>query len=344
VVGSGPAGLAAAQQLCRAGHSVTLFERDQKPGGLLRYGIPDFKMEKVLIDRRVEQMREEGVIFKTGVNVGIDFPVSELREQFDAVLLTGGSKHPRDLPVEGRELDGIHFAMEFLPQQNKRLSGEAFSETEITAKGKNVVVIGGGDTGSDCIGTSLRQGAKSVTSLELLPAPPEGYDGQHRHPATPWPTWPKMVRVSTSHKEGGSIEYQVMTQRFEGDNGKVKRLHIKRVEFGDPDESGRPVMTEVEGSEFVINAELVLLAMGFVHPEHEGLIHDLGVKLDARGNVKADTRGFATSEPGVFVAGDMRRGQSLVVWALWEGREAACAVDKFLMGDNATLQSRDAFL
>jgi len=343
VIGSGPAGLAAAQQLCRAGHSVTVFEKDQKPGGLLRYGIPDFKMEKALLDRRVVQMEQEGVVFQCRVCVGVDFTVEQLRERFDAVLLTCGSQKPRDLPVEGRELEGIHFAMEFLAQQNKRIAGEAFSDKEITAQGKNVVVIGGGDTGSDCIGTSLRQGAKSVTSLELLPAPPQDCDEQHRHPSTPWPTWPKMLRVSTSHKEGGTIEYQVATKRFEGEGGKVKRLHLTRVAFGEPDATGQSVMTEVDGSEFTIDAELVLLAMGFVHPIHDGLVEDLKVQLDARGNVEANVQNFATSVSGIFAAGDTRRGQSLVVWAIWEGREAARAIDEFLVGDHATLQSRDAF-
>ncbi len=342
VVGSGPAGMAAAQQLCRAGHGVTLFEKNQKIGGLMRYGIPDFKCEKDLIDRRVEQMEKEGVTFETGVHMGVDFSVDDLKKSFDAILLATGSEKPRDLPVEGRDLDGIHFAMEFLPQQNKRISGEAFSDSAITAKGKKVVVIGGGDTGSDCIGTSLRQGAVSVTSLELMPAPPEDRDAQNRDPSTPWPLWPKMQRLSSSHVEGGTIEYQVMTTRFAGDNGAVKHLHIKRVEFGAPDASGRPVMREIEGSEFVIEADLVLLAMGFVHPVHEGLVTDLKLNLDGRGNVDANTRDFVTSVPGVFAAGDVRRGQSLVVWALWEGREAARVIDRYLMGDVARLQSRDA--
>jgi glutamate synthase (NADPH/NADH) small chain len=344
VVGSGPAGMAAAQQLSRAGYDVTLFEKSQKAGGLMRYGIPDFKCEKDIVERRVEQMEAEGVTFKLGVAVGVDFTVDELKSDFDAVLLACGSEKPRDLPVEGRDLDGIHFAMEFLPQQNKRVSGETIEEKEILATGKNVVVIGGGDTGSDCIGTSLRQGATSVTSLELMPAPPDGFDAQHRHPSTPWPNWPKMPRSSSSHKEGGTIEYQVMTTRFEGENGKLKRLHIKRVEFGAPDASGRPSMNEVEGSEFSIEADLVLLAMGFVHPVHEGLVSGLKLGLDARGNVLANTNQFETSQAGVFAAGDVRRGQSLVVWALWEGREAARAIDIYLMGDEATLQSRDAYI
>ncbi len=344
VVGSGPAGMAAAQQLCRAGYEVTLFEKNQKAGGLMRYGIPDFKCEKELVDRRVQQMIEEGVTFKTGVAVGVDFSVEDLKRDFDAVLLACGSEKPRDLPVEGRNLDGIHFAMDFLPQQNKRVSGEAFEEKELLATGKKVVVIGGGDTGSDCIGTSLRQGATSVTSLELMPAAPEGYTEQNRHASTPWPGWPKMPRSSSSHKEGGTIEYQVMTTRFEGEGGKVKRLYVKRVEFGAPDHLGRPSMKEVAGSGFVIEADLVLLAMGFVHPVHEGLVSDMKLVLDARGNVQANTNQFETSQPGVFAAGDVRRGQSLVVWALWEGREAARAIDIYLMGDKATLQSRDSYI
>lgn len=344
VVGSGPAGMAAAQQLCRAGYEVTLFEKNQKAGGLMRYGIPDFKCEKDLVDRRVQQMTEEGVTFKMGVAVGIDFSIEDLKRDFDAVLLACGSEKPRDLPVEGRNLDGIHFAMDFLPQQNKRVSGESFEEKEILATGKKVVVIGGGDTGSDCIGTSLRQGATSVTSLELMPAAPEGCTEQNRHDSTPWPTWPKMPRASSSHKEGGTIEYQVMTTRFEGEGGQLQRLYVRRVEFGVPDKSGRPSMKEVEGSEFVIEADLVLLAMGFVHPVHEGLVSDLKLELDARGNVLANTTQFETSQPGVFAAGDVRRGQSLVVWALWEGREAARAVDIYLMGAKATLQSRDSYI
>ncbi len=339
VVGSGPAGLAAAQQLNRAGHTVTVFEKSDRIGGLLTYGIPDFKLEKWIVKRRVDQMREEGVAFQTGVHVGVDLSPAELRRGFDAILLCCGSEQPRDLPIEGRGLQGIHFAMDFLIQQNRRGAGDAIDPSgEILAAGKHVVVLGGGDTGSDCVGTSHRQGAKSVTSIELLERPPD-----ERSPTTPWPLWPLMFRTSSSHDEGGSREFAVLTRRFSGEGGRVARLHAVRVRFGDPDESGRPRMDEVPGSEFEIPADLVLLAMGFVHPVHEGLVEGLGVGLDPRGNVVADTRSFAASEPGVFAAGDCRRGQSLVVWALWEGREAARAVDQYLVQES-WLQSRQAYV
>ncbi|MGI9592359.1 MAG: glutamate synthase subunit beta [Myxococcota bacterium] len=339
VVGSGPAGLAAAQQLNRAGHTVTLFEKSDRIGGLLRYGIPEFKLEKCVLDRRLEQMREEGVSFQTGVAVGVDLTAAELRKGFDAVLLCTGSEQPRDLPVEGRELAGVHFAMEFLTQQNRRDHGDAVDAVgEILAGGKHVVILGGGDTGSDCVGTSHRQGAASVTSIELLERPPDA-----RADSTPWPLWPLMFRTSSSHDEGGEREYAVLTKRLEGENGRVKRLHAVRVRFGAPDESGRPRLEEVPGSEFSIPADLVLLAMGFVHPVQEGLLEGLGVEFDPRGSVLADLKGFATSEPGIFAAGDCRRGQSLVVWAIWEGREAARAVDLYLQGDSH-LQSRHSFV
>ncbi len=328
VVGSGPAGLSAAQQLARAGHSVTVFEKNDRIGGLLRYGIPNFKMEKWLIDRRLEQMKEEGVSFQTGVAVGQDLSAADLRKNFDAVLLCMGAEQPRDLPVEGRDLAGVHFAMEFLPQATKRVLGDTLPpEHDILAGGKHVVVLGGGDTGSDCVGTSHRQGAASVTSIELLEEPPHG-----ENPATPWPMWPMIARSSSSHDEGGTRKYAMMTKRFSGSNGRIQRLHGVEVRFGDPDESGRPTMEEVPGSEFELEADLVLLALGFLGPVQSGLVEELGVKLDARGNVEAQIGDYRTSEPGVFAAGDCRRGQSLVVWAQWEGREAARAVDRYLMG------------
>jgi len=337
VVGSGPAGLAAAQQLSRAGHTVTVFEKSDRVGGLLRYGIPDFKLEKWIIDRRVEQMREEGVLFQTGVHVGKDLSSRELRRGFDAVLLAVGCELPRDLPIPGRELRGIHFAMDFLTQQNRRGAGDGVgAEESILAGGKHVVVLGGGDTGSDCVGTSHRQGAKSVTSLELLERPPD-----LRSPSTPWPLWPQMFRSSSSHDEGGAREFGVLTKRFVGARGQVERLEAVRARLGPPDAAGRRAMQEIPGSELSWPCDLVLLAMGFVNPVQEGLLADLGVRLDPRGNVAADHREFATSEAGVFAAGDVRRGQSLVVWALWEGREAARAVDRYLMGESR-LQSRNA--
>jgi glutamate synthase (NADPH/NADH) small chain len=339
IVGSGPAGLAAAQQLARAGHGVTVFEKSDRVGGLLRYGIPEFKLEKRLIEPRIEQMRAEGVAFQTGVHVGADLSAADLRRNFDAVLLCTGSEQPRDLPIPGRDLRGIHFAMQFLTQQNHRNAGDrSAAEEELLATGKRVVVLGGGDTGSDCVGTSHRQGAASVTSIELLDRPPD-----ERHPSTPWPLWPLVFRTSSSHEEGGEREFSVLTKRFEGESGVVSRLHCVRLEWGPPDASGRPVMREVAGSEFSLPTDLVLLAMGFVHPVHEGLVKDLGLRLDPRGNVLADVEGYATSEPGVFAAGDCRRGQSLVVWALWEGREAARAVDRYLVGQS-WLQSRQAWV
>jgi glutamate synthase (NADPH/NADH) small chain len=338
VVGSGPAGLAAAQQLCRAGHSVTVFEKSDRIGGLLRYGIPDFKLEKWIIDRRLDQMREEGVVFQTGVQVGVDLSTNELRSHFDAVLLCMGSEQPRDLPVPGRELGGVHYAMEFLAQNNKRVAGDAIADEEaILATGKHVIVLGGGDTGSDCVGTSHRHVAKSVTSIELLERPPD-----QRDTSTPWPNWPLMFRSSSSHDEGGSRDFAVMTKRLIGQDGRVTKLHGVRLRHLPPDpKTGRRDFEEVAGSDFEIPADLVLLAMGFVHPVQSGLVADLGVKLDPRGNVAADVKSFATSEPGVFAAGDCRRGQSLVVWALFEGREAARAVDAYLVG-RSRLQSRDA--
>ncbi|MCK9917330.1 glutamate synthase subunit beta [Microbacteriaceae bacterium K1510] len=319
VVGSGPAGLACAQQLARAGHDVHVYERWAKAGGLLRYGIPDFKMEKVHVDRRVEQMTAEGVTFHYGVHVGVTLPVDKLLSEHDAVVLAGGSEKGRDLPIPGRELKGIHFAMDFLPQQNRRVSGEAQGDVApILATGKKVVVIGGGDTGSDCIGTSIRQGAVSVVNLEVMPEPPT-----KENKDLTWPLWPLKLRISSSLEEGAKREFSVLTQKFTGENGQVKKLHCVQA-----DAKFQPI----PGSEFEIDADLVLLAMGFVHPVHEGMLKTLDVALDNRGNVSADTNSYVTSVPKVFTAGDMRRGQSLVVWAIREGRQCAHAVDKYLMG------------
>lgn len=320
VIGSGPAGLACAQQLARAGHDVHVFEKFQKAGGLLRYGIPDFKMEKHYIDRRVEQMQAEGVTFHYGKHVGVNLAVADVAKGHDAVVLAGGAEKGRDLPIPGRELDGIHFAMEFLPQQNRRIGNEPLGGAkEILAGGKHVIVIGGGDTGSDCIGTSIRQGAKSVTQLEILPEPP-----LKENKLMVWPDWPLKLRTSSSQEEGAEREFSVMTQAFTGENGKVKKLSCIRV-----DEKMQPV----KGSEFDLDAELVLLAMGFVSPVHEGMVKDLGVELDTRGNVKANVVDYKSSKDKIFACGDLRRGQSLVVWAIREGRQAAHSVDKFLMGE-----------
>jgi glutamate synthase (NADPH/NADH) small chain len=328
VIGSGPAGLACAQQLARAGHDVVVFEKADRIGGLLRYGIPDFKMEKHLIDRRMAQMRAEGVEFRPGIEVGRDVPADAIASGFDAVVLAGGAEQPRDLPVPGRELAGVHFAMDFLPQQNKVVAGDEVTD-QIRAGGKRVVVIGGGDTGSDCVGTSNRQGALSIVQFELLPQPPEQEDK-----ALTWPYWPIKLRTSTSHEEGCSRDWAVATKRFEGANGKVEKLIAARVQW-QKDASGAMKMTEVPGSDFEIPADLVLLAMGFTGPSSTGLLEQFGVERDARSNVKANTDDYRTSVPNVFAAGDMRRGQSLVVWAIREGRQCARAVDEFLMGDSA---------
>ena len=329
VIGSGPAGLAAADQLNRAGHSVTVFEKSDRIGGLLRYGIPEFKMEKRVLDRRLAILEAEGVAFKRSVNVGsADLPADRLRSEFDAVLLAAGAGQPRDLPVPGRELAGIHFAMEYLTLQNKRCEGDVIPDDAfITAHGKHVIIIGGGDTGADCLGTAHRQGAKSVTQLELLPRPPA-----ERAPDNPWPQWPNVFRVSTAHEEGGERLYAVSTQRFTGDaSGQVRTLHAVKVEM--VRKEGRVAFEPVPGSEFEIPADLVLLAMGFVGPERGPLVNDLGLKLTDRGNVWRDER-WMTNVPGVFAAGDMQRGQSLIVWAIAEGRSAARGVDQFLMGDS----------
>jgi glutamate synthase (NADPH) small chain len=327
IVGSGPAGLACAQQLARAGHDVVVYEKQNRIGGLLRYGIPNFKMEKHLIDRRMAQMQAEGVTFRPNCHIGVDIPTKQLLEQFDAIVLAGGSEKSRDLPVPGRELKGIHFAMEFLPQQTRIVLGDEIAEQErITATNKHVVVIGGGDTGSDCIGTSIRQGAASVMQLEILPKPPEKENKE-----LTWPNWPNKMRTSSSQEEGCERDWSVSTKFFEGNNGQVKKLQVVRVDW-QKDENGRWQMSEVPGSEFELKADLVLLAMGFVHPVHEGMLKELGVALDGRGNVQADTNNYRTSIDKVFAAGDMRRGQSLVVWGIREGRQAAHAVDEYLMG------------
>lgn len=324
VVGSGPAGMACAQQLARAGHEVTLFERADRIGGLMRYGIPNFKLDKGLIDARMKQMEAEGVTFRTSVNVGVDITAAELRRDFDAVALSGGATQARDLPVPGRELDGVHLAMEFLTQQNKVCEGDTL-EGQITAKGKHVIVIGGGDTGSDCVGTSNRQGAESVHQFELLPQPPDVRDED-----MPWPYWPMIMRSSSSHEEGADRQWSINTARFSGSDGKLAKLHGVKLEWTTT-EDGRRKMEAIEGSEFELDADLVFLAMGFLGPEKPGLLADLGVELTERGNVKASDS-YATSVEGVFACGDMRRGQSLVVWAIWEGRECARGVDAFLRG------------
>ncbi len=336
VIGSGPAGLAAAAQLNSAGHSVTVFERADKIGGLLRYGIPDFKLEKWVVDRRLKVMEDEGVVFKTNSNVGENIKVADVMRSFDAVLLTGGSTVARDLPIPGRNLKGVHFAMEFLTQQNGRISGKEFSpEEEIWATGKNVVVIGGGDTGSDCVGTSNRHRAKSVTQIEVLAKPPQERDG-----STPWPNWPMQLRTSTSHEEGCDRNWALTTKEFIGDeNGNLVSMKIAQMDWVTSAPGQKPRFQEVPGTERVIPCELALLAIGFVHPQHNGMIQELGVDLDERGNVKAADN-FQTSIPKVFAAGDMRQGQSLVVWAISEGREAARNIDIYLTG-STKLEARD---
>ncbi|KPM49842.1 glutamate synthase subunit beta [Jiulongibacter sediminis] len=340
VVGSGPAGMAAADQLNKAGHTVTLYERADQIGGLVRYGIPDFKLNKDIIDRRAEVMKAEGIIIKTGVNVGVDVKASQLERDFDAVVLTGGSTVPRDLNIPGRELKGVHFAMEFLSQQNKRVAdskgknvdqsvdhqGFAYENGEIWATDKNVVVIGGGDTGSDCVGTSNRHKAKSISQIEIMPMPPK-----ERAESTPWPLWPMQLRTSTSHEEGCERGWSINTKEFVGDgNGNLKALKTVEIEW--VKDNGRMVMKDIQGTEKEIPCELALLAAGFLHPQHDGLLNDLGIEYDQRGNINAPK--YQTSNEKIFAAGDMRRGQSLVVWAISEGREAARAVDEYLMGES----------
>jgi glutamate synthase (NADPH/NADH) small chain len=332
VVGSGPAGMACAQQLARAGHAVTLFEKNDRIGGLLRYGIPDFKMEKHLIDRRMRQMEAEGVEFRTGVEVGATLSIKSLLEGYDAVALTGGAEWPRDLEVPGRDLGGVHFAMDFLVPQNKRVAGDdearAAPKGTISAKGKHVVVIGGGDTGSDCVGTSNRHGAASVTQLEVMPQPPE-----RENKALTWPDWPLRMRTSSSHEEGAARDFAVLTKRCVGKDGKVTALDCVRIDWvKGPD--GRMAMVEVPGSTFQLKADLVLLAMGFLGPRKPGMLEQSGVALDARGNIAANVRDYRTSVPRLFSAGDMRRGQSLVVWAIREGRQCARSIDEMLMGSS----------
>ena len=336
VVGSGPAGLAAAAQLNSAGHSVTVFERDDSPGGLLRYGIPDFKLEKWIIDRRINLLEQEGILFRCNTNVGVDLRIDELMRDYHAIVLSGGSTIPRDLPLTGRELKGTYFAMDFLKQQNKRVRGVPVSGEDIFATGKNVIVIGGGDTGSDCVGTSNRHGAKSVTQFELLPQPPK-----ERTAYMPWPTYPMVLKTTSSHEEGVERQWAMATKEFIGDeNGNLKALKIVQLDWKMA-EDGRPAkFVEVSGTEQIIPCDLALLAMGFVHPQQEGLVNDLALELDERGNVRAAEKTYQTNVDKIFAAGDMRRGQSLVVWAISEGRECARKVDEFLMGESL-LETKD---
>jgi len=329
VIGSGPAGLSCAAQLNRAGHQVTVFERDDAPGGILRYGIPDFKLEKHILDRRIDIWEKEGVIFKTGIEAGVDYPAGKLLDEYDTVCLSGGARVPRDLKIEGRDLKGIYFAMDYLTQSNRRVAGEKMPKNGlIDARGKKIVVIGGGDTGADCVGTAHRQGAACVVEIEVLPKPPEC-----RSPEYPWPSYPLLLKTSSSHEEGGERHWAVKTRRFIGEKGLVKKISCIKAEFTETERKACPVMKEVPGSEFEIEADLVILAIGFLHPEHPGLLEDLDVELDERGNVKTDT-GYMTSVRKVFSAGDMRRGQSLVMWAISEGRRSAYHIDRYLMGES----------
>ncbi len=336
VVGSGPAGLAAASQLNKAGHWVTVFERDDRIGGLLRYGIPDFKLEKWVLDRRLNIMEEEGIVFRTNAEVGKNVNSGDLMEEFDAIVLCGGATQPRALPIPGNDLNGVYFAMEFLSQQNKRIAGEKFMrKDEILATDKQVIVIGGGDTGSDCVGTSNRHGARSVTQIELLTRPP-----LNRTEHNPWPQWPMILQTSSSHEEGCERHWSILTKEFIGDKkGNVKALKIVDIEWEVDKQTNRPTFKEIEGTEKELPCDLALLAIGFVHPEHDGVLNQLGIDLDQRGNVK--DKNYQTNLEKVFSAGDMRRGQSLVVWAITEGREAAINVDRFLMGEKSILEARD---
>lgn len=328
IVGSGPAGLACADQLNQAGHKVVVFERDEKVGGILRYGIPDFKLEKNILDRRVDIWKQEGIVFKTGISVGFDYPARKLLEKFDSIVLCGGSRTPRDLKIEGRDLPGIYFALDYLAQSNRRVSGEKIPQPElIDAKSKKVVVIGGGDTGADCVGTAHRQGASCVTQIEVLPEPP-----RCRNENMPWPSYPMILKTASSHEEGGQRHWAILTKKFIKRNNTLKSLECVKVNF-EQDEKGCQQMKEIPGSGFVIPADLVIIAVGFLHPEHKGLLEDLKVDFDQRGNVKTNSD-YMTSIPKVFSAGDMRRGQSLVVWAISEGRRAANGVDKYLMGES----------
>lgn len=336
VVGSGPSGLAAADQLNQAGHEVTVFERNDKVGGLLQYGIPDFKLEKWIVERRVQIMERSGITFRTSTNVGVDITADQLSHDFDAIVLCGGSTVPRDLPIPGRKLKGVHFAMDFLEQKNRQVAGQKdFHHDIINATDKNVLVIGGGDTGADCVGTSNREGAKSITQIELLAKPPA-----ERDPSTPWPLWPMQLRTSTSHEEGCERQWAILTKEFVGnDAGELTGVKLVDIEWYFDKNQGRSSFREIEGSERVIPCELVLLAVGFLHPQHQGLLDDLQVQYDKRGNVACDN--YRASIDKVFSAGDMRRGQSLVVWAISEGREAAIEVDKYLSGGKSTLNSKD---
>ncbi|HUZ59936.1 MAG TPA: glutamate synthase subunit beta [Hanamia sp.] len=336
IIGSGPAGMAAATQLNSAGHSVTLFERDDEPGGLLRYGIPDFKLEKWVVERRINLMKEEGVEVKCNANIGVNISIHDLLREYHAIILAGGSTIPRDLEITGRELKGVHFAMDFLKQQNKRVAGKKVQEENILATGKNVVVIGGGDTGSDCVGTSNRQKALSITQFELMPMPPKS-----RTPFMPWPTYPMILKKTSSHEEGANRSWAIATKEFLGDeNGNLRALKIVDLQWKFTEEEKPAQFAEVPGSEREIPCERAFLAMGFVHPQHEGLLNQLDVELDQRGNVKASEKEFHTNIAKIFTAGDMRRGQSLVVWAISEGRECARKVDEYLMG-SSLLETKD---